>query len=171
VQLFKLTLISFLLGAASLCAAQEPKQPTQETKADSSAKEPEKPKGEVTLALEELSKRGEIVLGSRKDPESSEDSGDAEKLITSGVINGKAVELVQPPYPAIARASRASGKVDVLLIIDKEGNVMAAEAVSGHPLLFGAALRAARASRFTPTKLDGQPVHVLGKLIYNFVTQ
>ncbi|HEX6186478.1 MAG TPA: energy transducer TonB [Pyrinomonadaceae bacterium] len=116
-----------------------------------------------------MKKRGETVLGGCADDD--DDCKNSNAKITKGVVTGRAIELPQPPYPAIARASRASGKVEVLLIIDKEGNVMAAEAVSGHPLLFGAALKAAKASRFAPTKLDGKPVYVLGKLIYNFVTQ
>jgi outer membrane biosynthesis protein TonB len=49
--------------------------------------------------------------------------------------------------------------------------VISAHAVSGHPLLQAAAVGAARASKFTPTKLSGQPVKVSGVIIYNFVAQ
>ena len=91
--------------------------------------------------------------------------------ISGGVLNGKAIKLVQPPYPAIARAAHASGQVTVQVLIDEEGNVIAAHAVSGHPLLQPAAIAAARQSKFTPTKLAGQPVRVTGVVIYNFVEQ
>lgn len=91
--------------------------------------------------------------------------------ISGGVLNGKATKLVQPPYPAIARAAHASGQVTVQVLIDEEGNVISAHAVSGHPLLQGAAIAAARASKFSPTKLSGQPVKVTGVVIYNFVEQ
>jgi protein TonB len=91
--------------------------------------------------------------------------------ISGGVLNGKAVHLVQPPYPAIARSAHASGQVVVQVLIDENGNVVAAHATSGHPLLQGAAVNAARASKFTPTKLSGQPVKVNGVIIYNFVAQ
>ena len=91
--------------------------------------------------------------------------------ISGGVLNGKAVRLVQPPYPAIARSARAAGQVRVQIVIDENGNVVSAAPVSGHPLLQGAAVAAARASKFTPTKLSGMPVKVSGVIIYNFVAQ
>lgn len=91
--------------------------------------------------------------------------------ISGGVLNGKAVRLVQPPYPAIARSARASGQVRVAIVIDENGNVISASPVSGHPLLQGAAVSAARASKFTPTTMSGQPVKVSGVIIYNFVAQ
>lgn len=91
--------------------------------------------------------------------------------ISGGVLNGKAVRLVQPPYPAIARSAHASGQVVVQVLIDENGNVVAAHATSGHPLLQAAAVNAARSSKFTPTKLSGQPVKVNGVIIYNFVGQ
>jgi len=91
--------------------------------------------------------------------------------ISGGVLNGKAVRLVQPPYPPIARSAHASGQVVVQVLIDENGNVVAAHATSGHPLLQAAAVNAARSSKFTPTKLSGQPVKVNGVIIYNFVGQ
>ena len=91
--------------------------------------------------------------------------------ISGGVLNGKAVRLVTPPYPAIARSAHASGSVQVQVLIDENGSVISAHAVSGHPLLQAAAVAAARASKFTPTKLSGQPVKVNGVIIYNFVAQ
>src|SRR5436853_108353 len=87
--------------------------------------------------------------------------------ISGGVLNGKAVHLVTPPYPAIARSAHASGQVVVQVLIDENGSVVAAHATSGHPLLQAAAVAAARSSRFTPTKLSGQPVKVKGVIIYN----
>ena len=59
----------------------------------------------------------------------------------------------------------------VQVLIDENGNVVAAHATSGHPLLQAAAVGAARSSKFTPTKLSGQPVKVNGVIIYNFVAQ
>jgi protein TonB len=91
--------------------------------------------------------------------------------ISGGVLNGKAVHLVQPPYPAIAKQAHASGTVVVQVLIDENGNVVSAHATSGHPLLQAAAVAAARASKFSPTKLSGQPVKVTGMIQYNFVAQ
>ncbi len=91
------------------------------------------------------------------------------KTISGGVVNGKAVNLVKPPYPAAARAVRAAGAVNVQVTIDESGNVISASAVSGHPLLRAAAVQAARSSKFSPTQLSGQPVKVTGVIVYNFV--
>ena len=91
--------------------------------------------------------------------------------ISGGVLNGKAISKPQPVYPPIARAARASGTVVVQITVDEEGNVIAASAVSGHPLLRQSAVSAARQARFSPTLLSGQPVKVTGVVTYNFVLQ
>ena len=90
------------------------------------------------------------------------------KIVSGGVLNGKAVNLVKPPYPAAARAVKASGAVNVQVTIDEQGNVISASAVSGHPLLRASSVQAARASKFSVTMLSGQPVKVTGIIVYNF---
>lgn len=91
------------------------------------------------------------------------------KTISGGVVNGKAISLPKPPYPPAARAVRASGAVNVEVLIDVDGKVISATAVSGHPLLRSAAVEAARSAIFSPTLLAGKPVKVSGTIIYNFV--
>ncbi len=91
------------------------------------------------------------------------------KPISGGVLNGKAKTLAKPAYPAAARAVNAEGSVSVQVLIDEEGNVASAAAVSGHPLLRRAAEQAALESKFAPTMLSGQPVKVSGVIVYNFV--
>jgi TonB family protein len=91
--------------------------------------------------------------------------------ISGGVLNGKAVYLPPPEYPAIAAQAKAAGVVTVHVVIDEVGNVISARAVSGHPLLQAAAVAAARQARFTPTSLMGDPVKVSGVLMYNFVAK
>lgn len=91
------------------------------------------------------------------------------KKISGGVLNGKAINLVKPPYPPAAKAVRASGAVNVQVTINESGSVVSASAVSGHPLLRQAAEQAARSTRFAPTLLSGQPVSVTGVIVYNFV--
>ena len=163
-KMLSATLTAALCIAAfnSTLAAQEPR-PAPNTAIASEEKD--QTKGEVDLTLEELKKRGERIVTVCGDK--CKDSN----VIPAGVINGRAIELVPPAYPAIARAVKASGRVTVLVIIDKEGKVMAAQIVDGHPLLIGAALKAARASRFTPTLLEEKPVNVLGQIVYDFVTE
>lgn len=91
--------------------------------------------------------------------------------ISGGVLNGKAISLPKPNYPPIARSAHASGTVVVQVVIDENGNVISAHAVSGHPLLQAVSVAAARSARFSPTKLSGQPVKVTGVITYNFVAQ
>jgi TonB family protein len=90
-------------------------------------------------------------------------------LVSRGVLNGEALGLPHPEYPAIARIAHASGTVVVRVVIDEEGKVIAAQAMSGHPLLRPVAVKAARDARFSPTLQEGKPVKVLGVLTYNFV--
>jgi TonB family protein len=89
--------------------------------------------------------------------------------VSGGVVNGKATSLPKPPYPAAAKAVRASGTVNVQVLIDENGSVISASATSGHPLLRAAAEQAARGARFSPTMLSGQKVKVSGVITYNFV--
>jgi protein TonB len=85
-----------------------------------------------------------------------------------GVINGKATNLVKPTYSPAALAVRAAGEVNVQVTIDEKGNVISANAVSGHVLLRPSAETAARASKFNPTLLSLQPVKVTGLIVYKF---
>src|SRR5690349_417433 len=85
--------------------------------------------------------------------------------ISGGVLNGKAIYLPMPEVPA----SEASGVVLVAVLVDEQGTVVDARAVSGPPNLRGAAVAAARLARFSPTLLMGEPVRVTGTLSYNFV--
>lgn len=88
--------------------------------------------------------------------------------VNGGVLNGRATSLTTPSYPAIARTAGASGLVRVQVLVDERGNVISANAVSGHPLLRGAAEAAARSSKITPSQVGGQPARTTGVLQYNF---
>lgn len=93
------------------------------------------------------------------------------KIISGGILNGKAISLPKPLYPAIAKAAHASGTVVVQVLVDEKGNVVSATAVSGHPLLKPGAAAAARGAKFTPAKLAGQPVKVTGVITYSFAPE
>jgi tetratricopeptide (TPR) repeat protein len=94
----------------------------------------------------------------------------SEGAVQGGVLNGKALKLVQPNFPAIARNS-GGGIVRVQVVIDENGKVVSAKAVDPGPVhlaLIAAAEDAARHSLFTPTRLSGVPVKVSGIIIYRF---
>ncbi len=95
----------------------------------------------------------------------------AVKIVEVGALNSRAVNLVRPSYPQIAKQVGVSGIVTVRALIDEEGNVLMAKAVSGHQLLRDAAESAAKQSKFTPVVVDGKPVKASGLIFYNFVIQ
>lgn len=107
--------------------------------------------------------------GATTDDEDDTTSSSDVKTVSGGVLNSKATSKPEPPYPALAKAARASGAVIVKVTVDETGKVISADAVAGHPLLRPAAVAAAREAKFTPTLLSGKPVRVTGLLTYNFV--
>jgi TonB family protein len=112
-----------------------------------------------------------VPQGGAPTPADPNATPDPKAPVRGGVLNGKAVSKPQPAYPQEAMDARAQGTVTVQIVIDEDGNVTSAEAVSGHPLLREAAVNAAKQARFSPTLLSGQPVKVTGLVTYNFVLQ
>lgn len=101
-------------------------------------------------------------------PSKTPSSDSPSKVISGGILNGKAISLPKPVYPPAAKAVKASGQVMVQVTVDETGKVTSANAVSGHPLLKAAAEAAARSATFNPTLLAGKPVVVKGMLTFNF---
>lgn len=164
-----LSLFAFLLvlTVSSIARAQDTK-PAEQKPETPAAADSEKPKNAVEEMIAEARKRGDKVIGACIDPvlcgnESSDKAANQQR--------GQAIHLAKPAYPSLARAARVQGTVVVQVLIDEEGKVIAAAAVSGHPLLQAACVSAARESTFTPMELNGFPVKISGVLQYNFVTQ
>ncbi|HEX6046980.1 MAG TPA: energy transducer TonB [Pyrinomonadaceae bacterium] len=127
----------------------------------------EQTKNAVELAIDESQKKGDTVVGScLQDCDEKADSATGDKGVTAQII-----ELPKPAYPPVARAAHVSGAVDVQVLIDFDGTVIAAAALGGHPLLQGASVDAARNARFGPTVLAGQPVKVTGIIRYTFTAR
>jgi len=87
---------------------------------------------------------------------------------TKGVVNGDAISLPKPAYPAIARAINLTGSVNVQVLIDESGDVVSAKAIDGHSFFKLEAERAARKAKFRPTLLSDVPVKVTGVIVYRF---
>jgi len=83
--------------------------------------------------------------------------------VAGGVLNSKAIYMPQPEA-----SGDATGVVIVQVLVDEQGAVLDAKAVSGPQNLHAAAVNAARLARFSPTLLLGEPVKVTGTLSYNF---
>ncbi len=88
--------------------------------------------------------------------------------VSGGVLSAKAINKVQPQYPATAKAAGAQGAVQVAITVNEKGEVLTADVVGGPPLLRGAASEAAHLWKFQPTEIQGQPVKVQGILTFNF---
>ena len=65
-----------------------------------------------------------------------------------------------PIYPTLAQQSRIQGIVVIEAIIDEHGNVVEMRAISGHPLLIPAAMKAVSQRKYAPTVLDGEATPV-----------
>jgi protein TonB len=84
------------------------------------------------------------------------------------LTQGRVLRRVQPPYPAIAKAARVQGQVQIQISISETGAVTDVTLLSGPALLRDAALQAARQWTFIPTELNGQRVRAIGLLTFNF---
>lgn len=98
-----------------------------------------------------------------------------DQVVPSGVINGKALNLVKPSYPSEARDARAAGEVRVKVLIDQKGGVLHACSEKDdkpvHASLMEASEAAALQSKFSPTTVDGKPVRVTGVIVYRFAAR
>ncbi|MEW6212838.1 MAG: TonB family protein, partial [Acidobacteriota bacterium] len=88
--------------------------------------------------------------------------------VSGVVLQRSALVRVKPEYPPMARAANATGTVVVEILIDENGRVKSAKAVSGHPLLKQAAESAAKGWKFAPTLIAGTPVKVTGTITFTF---
>ena len=70
------------------------------------------------------------------------------------------VYRVEPLYPALARQSGHSGRVELRAIIATDGTIQSLQVVSGDPLFIQSALQAVQQWRYKPTILNGQPVEI-----------
>jgi len=91
--------------------------------------------------------------------------------ISSGVSQGLLITKVVPEYPEEARQAQTQGTVILRVRIDKEGNVVNLELVSGHPMLAPAAIEAVRQWKYRPYLLNGTAVEVDTEVRVNFVLE
>lgn len=82
-------------------------------------------------------------------------------------LKPKAISMPKPEFPRNGEIN-VSGTVSVIVTIDEQGNVINAEAVSGHPLLRPFAEKAAMKAKFEPYTLGGKPTKVRFPIAYVF---
>lgn len=76
------------------------------------------------------------------------DFSEYDRLKEPHTLYKAAVKKTQPEYPTAARSVRAEGQVVVRIIVSKKGDVVEACAVTGHPLLWAASVKAAKKWKF-----------------------
>ena len=161
---FKLTSDGGAVGGVSGVESDVQKAVTPTTPAD----------GEVDRLLKQSKQRDELVLGvclEGADCKSIKGEVVDGHVIKGELVAGKVISKQAAVYPPIAKAARAQGAVVVQIVVDGEGKVIAAQAVSGHPLLQAAAVKAVRGWLFSPSTLDGKPVKVMGTVTVTFTLQ
>ncbi|HEY0003873.1 MAG TPA: TonB family protein [Pyrinomonadaceae bacterium] len=132
----------------------------------STAKQPAAPSGSNNPASSKPS--APTQQGQTQRSTSGETAAAGDSPLEVGALLDKAVQKVNPIYPAMARNAHVAGLVTVFLLIDENGAVVKVERVSGPQLLQQAAIEAARKWKFRPTSVDGQPVRVSGFINFNF---
>ena len=88
--------------------------------------------------------------------------------VAQSVSQGMLLHKVQPVYPPLARQAGVQGTVVLSVLIGEDGSVLDLKLISGHPMLFGAALNAVKQWRYQPYVLDGVPVKVKTQASVNF---
>jgi protein TonB len=149
-----LHLLAFLLGAFSRSSAPPAAAPLQ---AELRLPPPAESVSSPPLQLPEPAPKASA--SPRQQPAQSK--AEAPKTWTQAVREQlKKLDAAGQFYPAEAIAKGLEGEVQVLLIIDESGQVVAArvEQGSGHPILDEAALRAARTLKSLPTDAPRQTV-------------
>ncbi|PYQ48763.1 MAG: hypothetical protein DMF78_20415, partial [Acidobacteria bacterium] len=109
--------------------------------------------------------------GDREGPGVGPGTDGALLRVFSGIKEPRRVVYVPPVYPDLARAAHVEGIVIVDCTIDRDGRVIDARVLRGHPLLDRAALSAVRQWAYVPTLLNGVPVPVLMTVTVRFVIQ
>ncbi len=114
-------------------------------------------------------KRAQTTITQREVLKAEREEAERMKSVTveCDTLCGRVVRVSTPKYPPIAKAARASGQVVVQLDIDAEGRVLAANTISGHPLLRAAAVQAAQQTTFSQGSANDRAV-TIGSMIYTF---
>jgi TonB family protein len=87
---------------------------------------------------------------------------------SAAVMESRLVYAPRPSYPMMAEMTRIQGKVTVEAVVGRSGRVIRAQAINGHRLLRGAAVRAVYGRRYRPYTVNGRPVNVATMVTVDF---
>ncbi len=86
-----------------------------------------------------------------------------ETIVSSGIVNGIAVEFPQPANP-----QKLKGEVYIKVLISENGEVIFAEALKGVKELFDVSIKASKLAKFSAFTLSGKPTKRSGVIVYKF---
>lgn len=95
-------------------------------------------------------------------------TGDLVDISTPGLIPPKPIKQAKAVYPPIAKMQKIQGKVDVRVLVDENGNVIEAKAISGHNIFHAESEKAALKSKFYPAEVDGIKVKCFFTISFDF---
>lgn len=95
-------------------------------------------------------------------------------LDNNAVLNSLAIKLPKPIFPSAGVQTgpvrlRSTIPVQVRVVIDENGDVISAKAISGDPAYFPAAIMAAKKAKFQPAHICGELTKITGIILYNFI--
>jgi TonB family protein len=125
----------------------------------------------VTVVKQEVTAWPSEPLDSREPRSVAPSSAKTRSIVQPGSAGMTAANVIfspAPAYPAAASAARVEGQVTVQAVVNPEGKVVSARAVSGPPLLRDAATEAVQRWRYSPLLENGKPVAVTTVAILDF---
>ena len=142
-----------------------PQQPDRKADAEASSGVP------VTVVKQEVTAWPSEPLDPREQTSGAPSSAKTRSIVHQGSAGMTAANVIfspAPSYPAAASAAHVEGQVTVQAVVNPEGKVVSARAVSGPPVLRDAATEAVQRWRYSPLLDNGKPIAVNTVAILDF---
>ena len=113
----------------------------------------------------------DILYGPAPDPRTWD--GKPHGPVHVGIFNPKISnlgEFVQAigNIPLKPRDKNISGRVEIQLLVNEDGEVIFTNPLSGPETLWPDCVKAAVVARFQPSRLEGKPIQLEGRIIFDF---
>ncbi len=125
----------------------------------------------VTVVKQEVTAWPSEPLDSREPRSAAPSSAKTRSIVHQGSAGMTAANVIfspAPAYPPAASAAHVEGQVTVQAVVNPEGKVVSARAVSGPPQLRDAATEAVQRWRYSPLLDNGKPVAATTVAILDF---
>lgn len=125
----------------------------------------------VTVVKQEVTAWPSEPLDPREATGGAPSSAKTRSIVHQGSAGMTAANVIfspAPAYPAEASAARVEGQVTVQAVVNPEGKVVSARALSGPPVLRDAATEAVHRWRYSPLLDNGKPISVTTVAILDF---